>query len=106
MTDLAEFGRLPLDALLGAEPTRSYKPMEEAYLGTARLLGCRPGQCMLVAAHNQDLHAASALGFRTAFVHRPREYGPDQATDLAPDARWDVVADGLDDLAEQLLGGH
>jgi len=37
------------------------------------------------------------------FVRRPREHGPNQSTDLAPEHDWDVVADNLIELAD-LLG--
>jgi 2-haloacid dehalogenase len=30
----------------------------------------------MVAAHAADMRAAAARGFRTAYVHRPDEYGP------------------------------
>ena len=57
---------------------------------------------MLVAAHNGDLAAAAALGFRTAFVHRRTEHGPTQTTDLRPTRDWDFVAEDFIDLAEKL----
>jgi 2-haloacid dehalogenase len=57
---------------------------------------------MMVAAHNGDLVAAAALGFRTAFVARPAEYGPDQRTDLQAEHDFDVVGESFMDLAEQL----
>jgi 2-haloacid dehalogenase len=56
----------------------------------------------MVAAHNGDLAAASALGLRTAFVARPTEHGPGQTTDLKPARDWDVVADSFVDLAARL----
>jgi 2-haloacid dehalogenase len=59
---------------------------------------------MLVAAHNGDLAAAAATGFRTAFVTRPTEHGPHQTTDLEPTGRWDVVVDDLRQLADALAG--
>ena len=40
--------------------------------------GSHPPQCLMVAAHNGDLVAARACGFRTAFVARPTEHGPGQ----------------------------
>ena len=81
---MARRAGLPWDAILGAEPTRHYKPQPEAYLGTADYLGLPPEQCMLVAAHNGDLAAASAVGSRTAFVRRPTEHGPNQSRDIKP----------------------
>ena len=79
-----------------------YKPEPKVYLGAARLLDLPPAQVMMVAAHNGDLAAASALGLRTAFVRRPTEYGPAQTTDLAPSAAWDHSLDSTEALADAL----
>ena len=102
LVNMARQAGLPWDAILGAEVARHYKPQPEAYLETARLLGLAPGECMMVAAHNGDLVAAAALGFRTAFVPRPTEYGPDQTTDLLAEHDFDVVAESFVDLAGQM----
>jgi 2-haloacid dehalogenase len=102
MVNMAKRAGLPWDVILGAEVARHYKPQPEAYVIAAELLGLRPVECMMVAAHNGDLRAASALGFRTAFVLRRTEYGPKQARDLAPDGPWDVVAEDVLDLATKL----
>jgi 2-haloacid dehalogenase len=102
LVNMAKRAGLPWDAILGAEVARHYKPDPEAYLCTAALLGLRPDECMMVAAHNRDLFAAGALGFRTAFVLRPTEYGPNQTADLAPEHGYDILARDLSDLADQL----
>ena len=102
MVNLARHGGLPWDAILGAEVARAYKPQPAAYLTTAALLGLRPDQCLMVAAHNNDLAAARALGFRTAFVPRPTEHGPTQTFDLKPTGDWDLVASDFTDLADRL----
>jgi 2-haloacid dehalogenase len=102
LLDMAKRAGLPWDAILGAEVARAYKPRPEAYLRTADILGLAPAEVCLVAAHNDDLAAARACGLRTAFVLRPREHGPRQATDLAPAERWDLVAADFIDLAAQL----
>jgi 2-haloacid dehalogenase len=57
---------------------------------------------MMVAAHGGDLRAAAAVGFRTAFVRRPLEFGPVGSPDLTPDAAFDLVAEDFHDLAAQL----
>jgi 2-haloacid dehalogenase len=102
MVNMARRAGLPWDAILGAEVARAYKPLPAAYLCTADLLGLAPKRCMMVAAHNNDLEAASALGFRTAFIARPTEHGPGQTTDLAAEHPFDVVAADLRDLADRL----
>ena len=102
MVNMAKYGGLPWDTVLGAEVARNYKPQPEAYLTTAAFLGLAPAECMMVAAHNGDLAAAAGCGLRTAFVARPSEHGPGQSTDLAPEEAWDVVARDFVDLAEKL----
>ena len=93
---------LPWDCVLTAENFRHYKPDPETYLGAIKLLGCRPAEVMMVAAHNYDLANAASHGMCTAFVPRPAEYGPAQTTDLKPEGNWDVVARDLVDLADRL----
>jgi len=99
---MARWGGLPWDAILGAEPTQSYKPQPAAYLGSADILGFAPAQCAMVAAHNGDLVAASAVGLRTVFVARPSEHGAAQSKDIAPSGAWDVVAADFNALADAL----
>jgi 2-haloacid dehalogenase len=102
LTRMAKHGRLPWDVVLGAETARAYKPLPQAYLASAELLNLKPGEVMLVAAHNGDLAAASSCGLATAFVARPTEYGPHQTRDFKPDRPWDVVADSFVALAEAM----
>jgi len=103
LVNMARHGGLCWDCVLSAELARHYKPDPEVYQTAAELLGLEPHQVMMVAAHNGDLKGAQAVGFRTAFVHRPREYGPSQTTDLVPDPSVDVVAKDFMELAD-LLG--
>jgi 2-haloacid dehalogenase len=102
MVNMAKHAGLPWDAILGAEVARAYKPQPEAYDRTAQFLDLQPGQCMMVAAHNGDLVAAQARGFRTAFVARPSEHGPNQSRDLRAEHDFDVVASSFIDLAAKL----
>jgi 2-haloacid dehalogenase len=102
LLNMAKRAGLPWDAILGAEVAGAYKPMPEAYLRTVGILGLRPGEVCLVAAHNGDLAAARACGLQTAFVLRAREHGPGQTTDLAAAQAWDYVASDFIDLADQL----
>ena len=99
---LARHAGLEWDAILGAELARNYKPVPDVYLRSAEALGLAPERCLMVAAHNDDLRAARALGFRTAFVARPTEHGPEQTTDLAAEEGWDLVVDSLVELARRL----
>jgi len=100
--NMAKHAGLPWDVVLGAEIAGHYKPQPEAYLKSAAVLDLKPAQCMLVAAHNSDLQAAGECGFKTAFVPRPLEYGPDQTTDQSPESDFDIVAEDFVDLAARL----
>src|SRR5262245_48422481 len=102
LNNMAKRAGLPWDLILSTELTRRYKPQPEAYLGAVTLLGLGPGEVMMVAAHNNDLAAASALGLRTAFVPRPQEHGPGQKSDLTPESKWDVVTPDFAALADAL----
>jgi 2-haloacid dehalogenase len=99
MLDLSKRAGLPWDAVLGAEIAQAYKPSPEAYLRNAEALMLEPESVCLVAAHNSDLAAARRCGFRTAFIPRPLEHGPNQTTDLGPEEDWDTVANDMEDLA-------
>lgn len=99
LANMAKHGGLPWDVILSAELFHHYKPDPEAYLGAARLLGLKPAQVMMVAAHKDDLFAARKAGLRTAFIRRPKEYGPDVARDLSDERKFDFNADSFLDLA-------
>jgi 2-haloacid dehalogenase len=100
--NLARHAGLPWDAILGAEIARAYKPDPRVYEAAVVALGLEPGDAMMVAAHNGDLHAAAACGLRTAFVVRPLEHGPGQQTDLHAEGDVDVEAGDLLALADAL----
>lgn len=102
LVNLAKFGSLPWDVVFGSETFHHFKPDPEVYLGACGLLGLRPDQVMMAAAHNHDLKAARALGLRTAFFARPTEYGPHQKRDFAADSDWDVIASDIADLASRM----
>lgn len=102
LTNMAKFGGLPWDVILCAEIFKRYKPDPAVYLGAIRLLGLKPGEVMMVAAHNYDLKNARSHGMRTGFVARPTEYGPGQTKDLKAESDWDVVATSFGQLATKL----
>ena len=102
LTNMAKYARLPWDCILSAELVKHYKPDPEAYLGSADLLGLSPEEVMMVAAHKGDLRAAQKVGFRSAFVARPKEFGPDGIVDTTPEAEFDFNATDFEDLATKL----
>src|ERR671922_1282884 len=90
LTNMAKYAGLPWDCILSAELAHHYKPDPETYQMAADLLGLRPEQVMMVAAHKGDLRAAQAVGLQTAFVPRPMEHGPERTPDLTPDPAFTV----------------
>jgi len=99
--DMAKRAGLPWDVVLGAEVARHYKPDPAAYDSAPALLGLRPEQVGMVAAHVDDLVAARARGLTTFYVHRPDEFGGlvvPPATD--PDAALTVSS--FTELADRL----
>jgi 2-haloacid dehalogenase len=103
LTNMAKFSGLPWDLILSAELAKHYKPDPESYLTAAQLLDLRPEQVMMVAAHKSDLDHAARTGMQTAFVTRPKEFNPDNKTDLKYERRFGVNASNFLDLADQLV---
>ncbi len=99
MVDLARFGQLRWDVILGAEVVGCYKPAPQSYLRACELLWLEPHEVMMVAAHDGDLEAAQARGLQTAYIHRPLEFGQPEDTALESDPRWDISVAGIDELA-------
>ena len=108
IVNMAKFSNLNWDVILGAEVIGHYKPEPEAYLKACSALNFKTEECLMVAAHDDDLKAASLQGMKTAYVHRPFEYGKDKLFDIAEvndykgDRKWDIVSRDLNDLAKQL----
>lgn len=103
LTNMAKHAGLPWDLVLSTEWFKAYKPQPETYLGCARVLGLKPHEVMMCAAHNDDLLAAQQCGLKTAFWPRPTEYGVDQVKDLRAEQPWDIIATDIRNLAAQLL---
>jgi 2-haloacid dehalogenase len=102
LTNMAKHSGLPWDTILSAELAKHYKPDREVYLCASDLLGLKPEETMMVAAHIGDLKAAHGCGLRTGFIHRPNEYGPGGRADKAQPGDFDVVAADIVDLAKQM----
>jgi 2-haloacid dehalogenase len=102
LVDMAKHGGLPWNAVLSAELFGHYKPDAEVYDGAARLLGLPPQQVLMVAAHVDDLVAARGRGLRTAYVHRPREHGPQAVPPPSHDPEADLSVASLPELADRL----
>jgi len=104
LNNMAKYAGLPWDLNLSTQWFGNYKPEPQTYFGAVNVLGLKPEQVMMCAAHNDDLKAARKLGLKTAFWARPTEYGVDQIHDLHATEQWDVIAKDIRDLADQLVG--
>ncbi len=100
--DTARHNGLAWDAVISCEMLDVYKPRPEAYRKAAKLLQLPPERIVMVACHNFDLNAARGEGFRTAFVHRPDEWGPSGPPDPTPNPACDIIVPGFAELADQL----
>jgi 2-haloacid dehalogenase len=101
MVDLARRNNFPWDAILGADIAQDFKPKPRVYLDAAAAFDLEPSECMMVAAHSNDLNAAAALGLRTAHIARPNEKGPGRGEN-APTIAVDLAVKSLEELAEKL----
>ena len=100
--EISKRAGLPWDAVFAAEMAGVFKPDAAIYRMAATYLGLKPAEIMMVASHKYDIRAAGRLGFRTAFVARPLEFGVDGEADVSPSDEFDVNASDFLDLAGQL----
>ncbi len=103
LVDVSKRAGLHWDALISCEFLKYYKPDPRAYHGAVALLGLKPAEVMMVAAHPMDLRGALSAGLRAAYVPRPAEYGAPDHRDLRPDPDFEVVAKDFNDLADKLV---
>ncbi len=100
--DTAKRNGLSWDAVISCEAIGKYKILPESYQTAAKFLQLQPNEICMVACHNFDLDAAKGVGFKTAFVKRPDEWGSEGPPDPEPNPIHDIVADSFPDLARQL----
>ena len=100
--DTAKKNGLSWDAVFSCEGIGKYKLLPEAYRTAAAYLQLDVGQCCMVACHNFDLNAAKAVGFKTAFVRRPTEWGAEGPPDPVPNPAHDIIVDDFPGLAKAL----
>ena len=93
LEDLARYNALGFDHVLSAEHARAYKPQPKVYATAAARLNLSPERVLMVAAHDDDLRGARAVGFRTAFLPRPTEWGPNGSAEVPAEPHDLTVAD-------------
>jgi 2-haloacid dehalogenase len=102
MVDLARRNDFPWDAILGAEIAGDYKPKPRVYQRSAEAFGIEHRECMMCAAHSNDLKAAAEAGLRTGFVSSPDEFGP-RTGEMEPQVPVDVWGRNFKEFADKLL---
>ena len=103
LTNLSHINNIKWNNIFSAENFKCYKPDPKTYLGASDILGHKPNEVLMVAAHNQDLQAAKSCGLMTAFVSRPKEYGENQDFDLKADENIDISATDFIDLSNKIV---
>lgn len=88
-----------LDDRLSVEDVGPWKPHPAPYAYALERCGVGASLALMVAVHPWDLQGARAAGLRTAWIARGAGQWPTCFD------RPELVASGLDDLAEQLVGG-
>ena len=99
---MAKRAGIPWDTILGSELVRTYKPDTAIYDSAPRFLDLAPREIMMVACHPWDLDAAKSRGLRTAYVHRPLEWGEGTERPLPAKDEYDIIAHSFTELAEML----
>ncbi|WP_421844865.1 haloacid dehalogenase type II [Mycobacterium sp.] len=102
VVNISKRANLRWDAVFAAEMAGVFKPDPSVYRLAARYLGLSPTKIMMVASHKYDIRAAGSLGFQTAFVARPMEFGTAGTADTGYDGAFDINASDFLDLADQL----
>jgi 2-haloacid dehalogenase len=99
---MAKRAGLPWDVILGSELVQTYKPDAAIYDSAPRFLDLAPSQVMMVACHPWDLDGARARGLRTAYVHRPMEWGAGTDRPLPEASAYDLIVHSFTELADVL----
>lgn len=94
--------RVQWDGILSCEFLGYYKPSLQAYLKATRLLGLKPSESMMVAAHEGDLAAARAAGLHTAYVNVPEEDNTAEGFEPPSETNFDIEAQDFEALCKKL----
>jgi 2-haloacid dehalogenase len=98
----SKLAQVQWDGILSCEFLGYYKPSMQAYLKGTSLLGLKPAEAMMVAAHEGDLAAAQAAGMYTAYVNVPEEDNVSEGFDQPSETNFDVEAKDFEALCKIL----
>jgi 2-haloacid dehalogenase len=103
LSDMAKYGNLPFDIVLGSDIPRAYKNDPRYMEVNLDLLGEKArSAAAFVAAHPGDMRCARDIGILAVFVRRPLEYGPDSGYEPDSQIEVDYEVDSLIQLADIL----
>jgi 2-haloacid dehalogenase len=94
--------RVQWDGILSCEFLGYYKPSSQAYIKGVGLLGLKPAEAMMVAAHESDLVAAQAAGMHTAYVNVPEEDKDFEGFKRPSKINFDIEAKDFEALCKRL----
>ena len=100
--DTAKYNNISWDAVFSCEGIGKYKTLPDPYKTVASHLQVDTANCCMVACHNFDLNAAKKVGFKTAFVRRPDEWGSEGPPDPTPNPEHDIIVDTFHQLTKEL----
>jgi len=90
------------DGILSCEFLGYYKPSLQAYLKATELLGLKPSESMMVAAHKGDLAASQAAGMHTAYVDVPEKDNVSEGFGQPHNTHFDIEANNFEELCSKL----
>jgi|TARA_B110000495_G_C22902224_1_gene526541 2-haloacid dehalogenase len=100
LLNMSKHSNLMWDFIFSGDIFLAYKPNKFVYKHACKLLDLNPNEVALVAAHENDLIAASKVGLKTAYVDRPLEYSNNISNkDIK---KFDINAKNFIDLYEKL----
>lgn len=102
LVDASRNAGLQWDCVLSTELIGQFKPHPDVYRRAAELLELPAERVLMAAAHEYDLDGAAKVGMRTAYVHRPLEWGEGRTPQPGDLSRFDLEVRGLEELADRL----
>ncbi|MBA2882771.1 2-haloacid dehalogenase [Desulfosalsimonas propionicica] len=90
------------DGILSCEFLGYYKPSLQAYIKATGLLGLKPEESMMVAAHEGDLAAARQAGMHTAYVKVPEKDNMTEGFGEPEKVDFDIEAPDFETLCQKL----
>jgi len=85
------------ERIMSIDSYQKYKPALETYTKTTEILGVKPREAMLIAAHGWDVTGALHAGLQAAFIDRPGQV----QYPLAPEVQ--ITGNTLLTIAKKLL---